>query len=206
MNRARLILLVAVLGPPEMGMCAAQTGFPTTGNTQLNESGHTTVGGRSVAYLIRHLPVSSFPQLPDAVQAELNRRGCLIPQTYAAHHPENVIHGSFERPGSSDWTVLCSAGGTVSMLVFFSGAPDKPSVLASSPETQRLQAYDLTGILGFNWAVDAATPEQIRVAQIGMEPRPARLDHDAVGDTMVEQKTVYHFYAKGDWKIVDTGV
>ena len=90
------------------------------------------------------------------------------------------------------------------MLVFFSGAPEKPSTVASSPEMQRLQAHDLTGVLGFNWGVDAASPQQVRVAQIGMEPRPARLDHDAVGGTMVEQKTVYHFYAKGDWKIVDT--
>jgi hypothetical protein len=31
---------------------------------QLNESGQIVVAGRSTPYLIRHLPVSSFPELP----------------------------------------------------------------------------------------------------------------------------------------------
>src|SRR5579863_5598457 len=50
----------------------------------LNESGQILVAGRSTPYLIRHLPVSSFPDLPEGIQAQLNRRGCLIPQTYEA--------------------------------------------------------------------------------------------------------------------------
>lgn len=171
----------------------------------LNESGRTTIDGRSVPYLVRHLPVSSFPDLPDAVQAELNRRGCLIPQTYAAHHPENVIHGSFEKPGSSDWALLCSAQGTVSLLVFFSGAPAKPSLLASAPETGRLQSHDSTGVLGFNWGIDSASPDQVRQAQAAMDPRPPRLDHDALADSTVDRSTLYRYYAKGAWIRVDSG-
>jgi hypothetical protein len=172
---------------------------------QLNESGHVAIAGRSVPYLIRHLPVSSFPQLPAAIGNLLTERGCMIPQTYEAHRPENAIHGSFEKPGSSDWAVLCSAHGTASLLVFFSSAPEKPSVLATSPETNRLQVHDLTGVLGFNWGIDAATPERVREAQSGMEPRPPRLDHDAVATSVVEHRTVYHYYAKGAWSLVDTG-
>ena len=78
---------------------------------QLNESGQIVVDGRSTPYLIRHLPVSSFPDLPPQLAALLNRRGCLIPQTYQAYGPENVIRASLERAGSSDWAVLCSAQG-----------------------------------------------------------------------------------------------
>ena len=85
----------------------------------LNVSGQVTVDGRPIPYLIRHLPVNAFPQLPAAVQDALTRRGCLIPQTYEAHQPENVVHASLERHGSSDWAVLCSVDGTVSLLVFF---------------------------------------------------------------------------------------
>src|SRR6185437_6192208 len=78
------------------------------GLIQLNETGRIPIAGRSTPYNIRHLPVVSFPQVPMTVREGLGERGCLIPQTYEAHQPENVIHGSFERAGSSDWAVLCS--------------------------------------------------------------------------------------------------
>jgi hypothetical protein len=207
MIAARLALLSALL--PALGSepCGAQNTTPAVASNpvQLDESGHVSVAGRSVPFLIRHLPVSSFPELPATVQAELNRRGCLIPQTYEAHRPENVIHGSFEKPGTLDWAVLCSAQGKTSLLVFFASAPEKPLILGSSPETQRLQAHDSSGVLGFNWGIDPKSPEQVRDAQTGMEPRPVKLDHDAVGDTVVEHRTVVHFFSKSVWTVVETG-
>jgi len=170
---------------------------------QLDESGQIVVAGRSTPYLIRHLPVSSFPELPAAVVDLLNRRGCLIPQTYQAHRPENVVHASFERPGSSDWAVLCSVQGTVSLLVFFSANPAQPEQLASMPETKRLQSHPSSDALGFNWGIDPASPQNIRDAQIGLAPRPAKLDHDALADSVIDHKTVYHFYAKTTWILLD---
>ncbi|MGA3372026.1 MAG: hypothetical protein ABSC48_09715 [Terracidiphilus sp.] len=170
---------------------------------QLNVYGQIVVAGRSTPYLIRHLPVSSFPDLPPGFADQLNRRGCLIPQTYEAHHPENVIHASLERPGSSDWAVLCSQGGTVSLLVFFSSAPAKVLVLASAPETVRLQAHDTSGVLGFNWGIDPASPEQILEAQAGLPHHPARVDHDALADSIVEGRVVYHFYLKNAWTVLE---
>ena len=168
--------------------------------SQLTVSGHIVVAGRSTPYLIRHLPVSSFPDLPAGVVDLLDRRGCLIPQTYAAHHPENVVNASLQRAGSSDWAILCSSQGTVSLLVFFTNESQaQPAVLASAPETQRLQAHDTTGILGFNWGIDPASPAQVREAQAGLEHHPPRLDHDALADSIVERRTVYHFYAKSAW-------
>jgi len=178
----------------------AQQREPTS--THLNESGQIVVAGRSTSYLIRHLPVSSFPGLPVELAAQLNRRGCLIPQTYQAHRPENVVHASLERAGSSDWAVLCSEAGTVSLLVYFSSVPDKLLVLAASPETERLQAHDPSGVLGFNWGIDPASPNQVHQAQSGLEPRPAFLDHDALADSLVDHKTVYHFYLKNAWTVL----
>lgn len=173
----------------------------------LNESGLLNVDGRSVPYLIRHLPIDSFPDLPAAIQAELNRRGCLIPQTYEAHRPENVVHASLEGPRSSDWAVLCSAEGTVSLLVFFAGAsgrdPSDPFVLASAPETERLQAHGTGGVLGFNWGIDPASPQEVHDAQTGLVPRPPRIDHDALADSTVDHRTIYHFYAKNAWTLLD---
>jgi hypothetical protein len=175
-------------------------------HAQLTESGKIVIGGRSTPYLIRHLPVSSFPELPAAIQEQLNRRGCLIPQTYEARRPENVVQASLKCAGSSDWAVLCSAGGTVSLLVFFTDSGSaQPAILATAPETERLQAHDPTGILGFNWGIDPASPEQVREAQAGMDPRPPRLDHDALADSVVDRSTVFHFYSKSAWTLVDMG-
>jgi hypothetical protein len=167
----------------------------------LNESGKVLFNGRLTPYLIRRLPVSSFPQLPAWIQAELNLRSCLIPQTYQAYGPENVIHGSLERPGSSDWAVLCSARGTVSLLVFF-GDGTQPSVLASAPETERLTVSGPSGVLGFDWGIDPATPAQVRQAEANITPRPPPLDHDAVASTVINRNTVYHYYAKDAWILV----
>jgi hypothetical protein len=170
---------------------------------QLTESGQIVFDGRPAPYLIRHLPVSSFPELPETVADLLNRRGCLVPQTYEAHHPENVVHASLERAGSSDWAVLCSAQGTVSLLVFFASTPEQVKVLASAPETQRLQAHDPSGVLGFNWGIDPVSPGQIHEAQYGLEHRPPRLDHDALADSVVDRRTVYRFYSRSAWTLLE---
>jgi hypothetical protein len=178
--------------------------------SQFTESGQIVIAGRPMPYLIHRLPVNSFPELPVAIADLLNRRGCLIPQTYEAHHPENVVHASLERSGSSDWAVLCSVSGTVSLLVFFDGGAAlgsvkaaQPVVLASAPEPERLQRHDRSGVLGFNWGIDPATPEQIHEAQSGLEHRPALVDHDALADSAVEHRTLYHFYAKTTWTLLE---
>ncbi len=127
----------------------------------------------------------------------------MIPQTYEAHRPENVVHASLERAGSSDWAVLCSVQGTVSLLVFFGDKPAQLMVLASSPETTRLQKHDSTGVLGFNWGIDPASPEQIHEAQSGMENRSPLFDHDALADSVVDRRTIDHYYARSGWTLVD---
>ncbi len=183
--------------PPAFAQPAA------TASAQLTESGQVDQAGHSTPYLIRRLPVSSFPELPATVVGFLNRRSCLIPQTYEAHRPENVVHASLQLAGSSDWAVLCSAQGTVSLLVFFSDTPAQFVVIASAPETVRLQVHDATGVLGFNWGIDPASPQRIHDAQIGMEHRPPLMDHDALADSVVDQRTIYHFYAKNAWTLVE---
>jgi hypothetical protein len=168
---------------------------------QLVHSGQVTVDGHSTPYLIRHLPVNSFPDLPEKIADQLSRRGCLIPQSYAAHHPENLVNASLERKGSSDWAVLCSAQGTVSLLVFFGSAPGSPIVLSSAPETRRLQRHDSTGMLGFNWAIDPATPDALQQVR-NLDPRPSAIDHDALADSIVDRRTVYRYYNEHAWTVM----
>jgi hypothetical protein len=176
----------------------------TTASEQLIDIGHLSVDGRDVRYRIRNLPVSSFPELPSPIADALAARGCMIPQTYEAHRPENVVHASLQRAGSSDWAVLCSAQGRVSLLVFFAGSPAaQPEVLASAAKTDRLQPHDPSGELGFNWGIDPASPKRIHDAQAGMSHRPLPPDHDCLADSTVDQKTVYHLYRDGAWSRVD---
>jgi hypothetical protein len=213
-TRALVLIAVVALRPGWLRAGAQSAGNAAEGvGDVLNESGKIIMSGHATPYLIRHLPVSSFPQLPAAVRDELNRRGCLIPQTYEAHAPENVIEASLERPGSRDWAVLCSEHGTVSLLVFFGegASTTRPAgelgarVLATAPETERLAAHGAAGVLGFDWGIDPATPEQVHEAQAGMQPPPPRLDHDALADSVIEQSTVYHYYAGNAWTVVATG-
>jgi hypothetical protein len=209
MKRRGWVLIPAVLAA--LGaLCAGgvwQPGAQTNGDA-LNEAGRITVNGRLTPYVIRRLPVSAFPQLPAAVENELNRRGCLIPQTYEAHAPENVIEASLERNGSRDWAVLCSEKGMVSLLVFFGdGAASNmlvPRVLATAQETERLEAHGAAGALGFDWGIDTATPAQVHEAQAGMRDPPPRLDHDALVESVIDQTTVYHYFAAGTWTVVGT--
>ncbi len=169
----------------------------------LVETGQVVQDGHPVPYRVRHLPINSFPEIPAGVADLLSRRGCLIPQTYAARRPENVVHASLERTGSSDWAALCSVQGTVSLLVVFGSNPGQATVLASAPETQRLQVHDVTGVMGFNWGIDPASPELVHEAQTGMEHRPPRPDHDALADVVVDRRTIYHFYSKNGWTLVE---
>ena len=178
---------------------------PGNSSLPLNETGQVTIDGRSVPYLIHRLPVNAFPDLPASIADELNRRQCLIPQSYEAHHPENVVHAGLEHAGSSDWAVLCSAEGTVSLLVFFGNAPAaRPVVLGMAEEKKRLQRHDSDGNLGFNWAIETASPETVHQAQSGMEKRPPRPDHDALADITLDRTTIYRFFRKGSWTVLDT--
>jgi hypothetical protein len=200
---------VSAAGAILSAICALNSlTLPALGQTvrpsSLVETGQLSVGGRAVSYRIRNLPVSSYPDLPAAVADSLTSRGCVIPQTYEAKRPENVIHASLERPGSSDWAVLCATNGKVSLLVFFaSGSPAAPAILAASAETDRLQAHDLTGELGFNWGIDPVSPARIHDAQAGMAHRPPQPDHDCLAETTLNRQTIYHLYRDGAWERVD---
>lgn len=202
MKRTTIPLKAALLAIGAAGAWP-QTSSQAAGAAQLVETGHVDNGGHTLPYIIRRLPVNSFPELPDQIADVLLRRGCMIPQTYEARRPENVIQASLERPGSSDWAVLCSTNGRVALLVFFASAPAKPVTLATALETEYLQPHDSSGVLGFSWGIDPASPQAVHDAQIGLKPRPTRLDHDALAETFLAKGTTYHYYAQGKWRELD---
>ena len=199
MERWQKVVLGGVMGVSSMASQASGQ-LENPAPAQLHETGQIVLAGHVTAYRIRHLPVSSYPAIPARIADQLNQRGCLIPQTYEAHAPENVVHASLQAPGSSDWAVLCSAQGTVTLLVFFAEIPVQ--VLATAPETERLQTHDATGTLGFNWGIDPAAPVRVHEAQSSLDHRPALLDHDALADSVIDHRTIYHYYSKSVWTLL----
>ena len=153
-------------------------------NAERIESGSVlSADGQPVAYRIRLLPVSSFPDLPGAVATELNRRGCMIPQSFEAKQPENVIHGAFRAAGSSDWAALCSSQQTTTLYVFFAG--------------QALGTEPGGSVFGSAWGIADRS-----VAELRSTPairRGLTIDHDAIDDARLERSLAIHYFEAGRW-------
>ncbi len=167
-----------------------------TGSAQEGERViHGHAGDQSFAF--RMLPPSSFTELPAAVLKDLEKRRCLIPQTYEARAPENVIHGAFREKGSSDWAVLCSQDGSTTLLVYWSGSASKPAELAAQTDTDTADPHDETNLLGYARGIDPASPAGITEVIANKPYGP--FDHDGIKDAHIEKISVIHYFKNGTW-------
>jgi len=172
----------------------AQVNVPP--RTERAETGFAIIDGHAhVTYRIRLLPVSSFPQLPPQVTQKLDAMGCMIPQTYAAHEPENVISGSFEKKGSSDWAVLCSLHGVTTLYVFFQSDLMHPTALRHQPDTLWL---------GKEWEEDYGSAWGIAVRPSNLMRRSDQADHDGIEDDFLDQSSMVHYFKEGQWMTLDS--
>ena len=154
-------------------------------------------GGDTVVYRIRLLPIASFPDLPAAVAAELSRRQCMIPQSFEAKEPENVIHGAFRASGSSDWATLCSSQGTTTLYVFFAGEFQAPISLRSQPDSAWLGAEPGSSIFGSSWGIAVHSAAELRASPDLRRGRT--IDHDAIDDAHLERSLIIHYFQAGGW-------
>lgn len=148
-------------------------------------------------YRIRLLPPASFPNLPPAVVSQLNAQHCLIPQTFEARKPENVIHGEFEAPGSTDWAVLCSHDGSTDLLVFLHSALEKPFTLATAKNTDRMASEMPADPLGSAWGISTIPPDGMRHTPGVHQHGP--FNHDGIEDDFIEHASTVHYYRSGSW-------
>jgi hypothetical protein len=166
------------------------------------ERGQTKrAGGPAQSYSIRLLPPASFPWIPLDIRTALESRDCLIPQTYQAHSPENVIQGSFRQRGSSDWAILCSHSGSSTLLIFFDGSKKNPAEIITRQNEDMTAVHDLTGVLGFAWGIDPARPLEIK-AHSGNKPS-GPFDHDGVEDAFLEKGSIIHYFKDGKWLVLE---
>lgn len=192
----RRIVLIAVCALAGIA-AVAQTAFSPQPQSEQDEAGVASVPGNpGVHYQIRLLPISSFPQLPAEVAAQLSHKGCMIPQTFEAHEPENVITGSFQKRGSADWAALCSIKGVTTLYVFFQSDFSHPIALRSQPDTKWL---------GIEWSEDYGSAWGISITPQAVMPRSDQADHDGIEDSYVGQSSVVHYFQSGQWTTLDGG-
>lgn len=120
----------------------------------------------------------------------------MIPQTYEAREPENVIQGSFEKKGSDDWAALCSVNGTTTLYVFFQSNLANPIALRHQPDAEWL---------GVEWSLDYGSAWGIAVHSPRLiEPKDSA-DHDGIDDSYLEKSSTLRYFQNGQWTTRDTG-
>lgn len=187
------ILMAAAVVPAP---ATAQSESPAA--SEQIETGRVRIpSGADVVYRIRLLPLTSFPALPSVVAEQLEKRRCMVPQTYEARAPENVVHASLERKGSSDWAVLCSVNGATTLYVFFQSEPGSPIALRQQRDTEWLGSEVLSAY-GSAWGIARRSPSQIRQAR-GPAASRVDVDHDALEDAFIERSSTTHYFQDGSW-------
>lgn len=170
-------------------------------------SGISTLHGQAPRYdwdraesEIQRLKPSEFPELPEVLVAELQSRGCTIPQLgYPSPHSHNVIHGEFAVKGRKDWVVLCSKNRVSSILIFWGGSPENTSEIAEFQDHIFLQGQG-NGQIFYSRALGVAGQEYILdhyKKYIG--PNPPPIDHEGINDMFVEKASTVHYYNQGKW-------
>jgi len=151
---------------------------------------------------IVRLPPSAFAELPEAIARELQRRGCTVPQPWELFAPEpaNVISGEFEKPGQTDWAVLCSVDRATSLLIFWNGSADQVEQIGvSSSDRGGLQVVRGEEI-GYSIAIFPVGEAYILdhyQAYGGPEPPP--IDHQGINYAFIEKASVVLYWYDGEW-------
>jgi hypothetical protein len=147
---------------------------------------------------IVRLPPSAFPDLPQAVREDAERRGCTIPQLAYPKEPHNVIEGEFTRSKQLDWAILCSRNRVSSILVYRGGTADDVAELAASEDRHYLQG-SRTAIY-FSHQIGVATPEYIHAMNKAFDGGSLPpIDHDGINDAFVEKASSIKYWHQGKW-------
>ena len=140
-----------------------------------------------------------FLTLPPEVLADLERRGCTIPQTWHPGPASNVIAGSFRTAGIVDRAILCSRDGGSAILVYWAGSSEPIQLEAASPDQGYLYEID-NGRLGFGRLITTAAQETIlhnrQVYRASSEPP---VDHEGIEETFGEHGSRIHYWYQDRW-------
>jgi hypothetical protein len=182
MNRLWLILSIASVGPVFAQLSSELRRLLETADRQ-----------------VVRLSPAAFPELPKNLRAELQRRGCTIPQLSMTEGRQNVIKGEFAKPGQTDWAVLCSVGRISSILVFWNASEINPGRIAETKDIDRLQGAEGDKIV-YSRAITAVGKADIMRHYLGYGgPRPPPIDHQGIDDAFVGKASVVNYLYQKKW-------
>jgi hypothetical protein len=146
------------------------------------------------------LKPADFPELPTAVHADLEQRGCTVPQAFIHRGaPANVVRGRFMSATPTDVAVLCSRARRSTILVYRGGAAPAAAELAPLPDATFLQVVDGAGSIGFSRSLSAASPDHIRRHSADRTAAVSAIDHDGIEDAFLEKGSSIWYWSRGRW-------
>jgi hypothetical protein len=140
----------------------------------------------------RHAEPKQLRQLPPAVRADLETRGCSIPRFTKWDGPHNAIQGQFLQAGSQDWAVLCAAGGRTTILLYPGGTADGVQSLRAEEADPARFIHTVTAFV--------LSKRALRDQQ-GEQP-VQEFDHDAIEDGPIGKPGRVIFHRDGDWSLL----
>jgi hypothetical protein len=199
MWRAGLIVAGGIFGV--VGVCQAQ---------QTKGSKTATVQKDTA---IRKVQPGDAPGLPPEFVEKLNARGCMIPQfgdvgrvnapaaagdPGAADSTTNVIHGEFARHGQEDWAVLCSKGGSSTIVIFWGKTTECPASLARLDDAHYLKRGKDKKIR-YSRSIRALGKSELgeRAGIAGLK----NFSHQGIDDRFVGKSSAFFYCSEGKWKI-----
>ncbi|MBC5783183.1 hypothetical protein H8N03_09530 [Ramlibacter sp. USB13] len=155
----------------------------------------------------RRLAPSEVQALPAPVRADLERRGCRIPQAFAAKNAGNFARGTFLGSDADDWAVLCSIARASRILVYPGGTAQG---VQEVPGSARKDADFLQqvggGRIGFSRSVIAIGPTQAHRRQNQARGRiVVRFQHAGIEDAFLEKRSRVHYFNGRKWVEVQAG-
>jgi hypothetical protein len=147
------------------------------------------------------LAAAEVPELPAPVRADLERRGCRIPQAFSHRKPANFARGSFLGTDREDWAVLCSIERASRILVYAGGTTQR---VLEVPGSLRQDADYLRevggGRIGFSRNVTAIAPVQAHRRQTETLGRVmVRLKYAGIEDAFLEKGSRVHYFNGMKW-------
>jgi hypothetical protein len=153
---------------------------------------------------VLRLPPNAFTQLPAKIIADLDRRGCTIPQAFEGIRlekpgPHNVIKGEFAKPGQTDWAALCSVNRVSSILIYWSGSVTDVSEIEKHEDIHWLEGTWDNRIV-YTRLITPVGAQFIKERAAGNGgPEPPPLDHQGINDAMLEKGSVVQYFYSGGW-------
>jgi hypothetical protein len=154
---------------------------------------------------IRKLQPADVAGLPPEFVEKLNARDCGIPQFGevgragdTAGEPTNVIHGEFARHGQEDWAVLCSKGGSSTIVIFWGKTTACPASLARLEDAHYLKRGKDKKVR-YSRSIRALGKSDLgdRAGIAGLKS----FSHEGIDDRFVGKSSAFFYCSQGKWKI-----